>query len=213
MGVHRTSGNMDTGSAGGILFGAAANDGGKYMKLLRALLFGSLAALSCSAATAQSTTDAGSVRLASLVNTTAPATVFTPKKGSSSGTAISIRGGAMVAPRGAGLVGVDFSLPDVTFGGGAWHGRIDADFIIKANFRGTNTAVPVLFNVLHYEPGGSGGRGVYYGGGLGVIFGDGSVFDGKLVLGTELTDKIGAELNVHFNDRDTLLCLVARLHL
>jgi hypothetical protein len=182
------------------------------MNQLRPLLLAGTLALATTAATAQSASNDGAVRLASLIRTTRAASAAPPPKASSSGTSISLRGGAMVTPRGAALVGVDFSLHDVNFSGG-WHGRIDADFIIKANFHGSNTAVPVTFDVLHYEAGKGGSQNVYYGGGLGIMFGDGSVFDGKLVLGTELTSKLGAELNVHFNDRDTLLTLLARLHL
>jgi hypothetical protein len=32
-------------------------------------------------------------------------------------------------------------------------------------------------------------------------------------VGTELTHKIGAEVNVHFTERDTLVCVLARFHL
>lgn len=126
-------------------------------------------------------------------------------------TYLSLHGGAMVSPRGAGLVGVDFSLPTASLGNG-WHGRIDADVIIKANFAGVDTVVPVTFDQVYYSPTGS-GHNVYFGGGLGALFGGNTVFDGKLILGSEFTSRLGGELNVHFNEHDTLLTLFVRVHL
>jgi hypothetical protein len=125
---------------------------------------------------------------------------------------LSLRGGAMVSPRGAGLAGIDFDVPSLSIGNG-WHGRIDADVIFKANFGGIDTAVAVNFDQLYYSPNAVSGHNVFYGGGLGVVLGGHAVFDGKLVLGTELSRKLGAEVNVHFTERDTLVCLLARLHL
>lgn len=125
-------------------------------------------------------------------------------------TYISLRGGAMVSPRGAGLVGVDFSLPEVGLPNG-WHGRVDADVIFKANLGGVDTLVPVTADLLSFRPGVPGAN-FYYGGGIGAVLGGKSHFDGKLVVGTELAHKLGAEVNVHFTN-DTLVTLLIRLHL
>jgi hypothetical protein len=127
-------------------------------------------------------------------------------------TNFSIRAGAMVTPRGAALIGGDVDLPTLSLGNG-WHGRLDADFLIKANFGGVNSVTLVTFDQLYYSPNAASGHNVYWGGGLGAIFGGGTTFDGKLILGTELTTRIGAELNVHFNSRDTILALMARIHI
>jgi hypothetical protein len=135
-----------------------------------------------------------------------------PKSKGAAQTALSIRGGAMVTPRGAGLAGVDFSLPSVTVGTG-WQGRVDADVIFKANFGGLNTVIPATFDLIQTQPNGAGGKAVYYGGGIGAILGGNTVFDAKLVLGANLTQKFDFELNVHFNEHDTLLTLMGRFHL
>ena len=124
----------------------------------------------------------------------------------------SLRGGYMASPRGAGIAGIDFDTPTLSLGNG-WHGRIDADVIFKANFGGINTAVATTFDQLYYSPNAAGGHNVFYGGGIGAILGGHAVFDGKLILGTELSPKIGAEVNVHFTEKDTLICLLARFHL
>ena len=171
-----------------------------------------LGALALMSAAAGGQSNNGRIRLAQLE--TLPALHLMKAPSASPATYIALRGGAMVSPRGAGLVGADFSLPNSNVGNGAWHVRIDADAIIKANFGGVNTAIPVTVDLLSYAPsGGPSGHNIYYGGGLGAVFGGRSVFDGKLVLGTELTSKIGAELNVHFTEHDTLLTLLARLHM
>jgi hypothetical protein len=125
---------------------------------------------------------------------------------------LSLRGGAMVTPRGSAVVGIDASMPTVSLGNG-WHGRLDADVIIKGNLGGVNTSIPVTFDQLYYSPNEAGGHNVYYGAGVGAIFGGDTTFDAKLILGTELTSRLGAEVNVHFNDRDTLVMLLARIHL
>jgi hypothetical protein len=54
---------------------------------------------------------------------------------------------------------------------------------------------------------------LYVGGGLGSILSGPAVFDGKLILGTEVSRNLGAELNFHFNKYDTLVTLFARLHM
>lgn len=165
--------------------------------------------LLCGFAASALADDAGSgtVRLATLVNGVGAA-----KARSAPQTSMSIRGGAMVTPRGAGLVGVDFSLPSVTVGTG-WVGRVDADVIFKANFGGIDTIIPATFDLIQTQPGAAGGRAVYYGGGLGAILGGNTVFDAKLLLGISLTQKVDFELNVHFNEHDTLLTLMGRFHI
>lgn len=120
--------------------------------------------------------------------------------------------GGMVSPRGAALVGGDVDIVSLSLGNG-WHGRLDADAIIKANLGGVDTIVPVTFDQVYYSPNAAGGHNVYYGGGLGAVFGGGTTFDGKLILGTELTNRIGAEVNLHFTEHDTLVTLFARIHL
>ena len=152
-------------------------------------------------------TDNGTVKLAALVNRVGAA-----KAKSGAQTSLSIRGGAMVTPRGAGLAGVDFSLPSVTVGNG-WTGRVDADVIFKANFGGINTIIPATFDLIQTQPSGPGGKAIYYGGGIGAVLGGNTVFDGKLVLGINLAQKVDFELNVHFTERDTLLTLMGRFHL
>jgi hypothetical protein len=125
---------------------------------------------------------------------------------------LSLRGGAMLSPRGAGLVGIDASLPSLSLGAG-WRGRLDADVIIKANLAGVNTIVPVTIDQL-YTVSAPGRIGVaYYGAGVGVVSGGGTRFNAKLVLGAEIAKKLGAEVNVHFAERDTLVTVLARLHL
>lgn len=125
---------------------------------------------------------------------------------------LALRGGAMFSPRGAALVGADITLPVLKFFDG-WSGRLDADVIIKANFAGANTVVPVTFNQIYYLPGSFGGRATYLGGGAGAVFGSGGTkLDIKALVGAELTQSLGGELNVHFADGDTLWTAVVRLH-
>jgi hypothetical protein len=125
---------------------------------------------------------------------------------------MSVRGGVMFSPRGAGVAGVDFDLPSVSLGNG-WRGRVDADVIFKANLGGINTAIPVTFNQIYISPNAAGDRNIYYGAGVGAILGGSAVFDGKLILGTDVTQKVSAELNAHFTENDTLLMILARFHL
>lgn len=125
---------------------------------------------------------------------------------------LTLRGGAMVSPRGAGLAGLDVDIPSASLGNG-FHGRVDADAIIKANFGGIDTIFPVTFDQIYYSPAGANGHNVYWGGGLGAVLNGPVRFDGKLILGTELAKRVGAELNVHFTSHDVLLTLLARIHL
>ncbi|HSV72717.1 MAG TPA: hypothetical protein VLH79_03045 [Chthonomonadales bacterium] len=125
---------------------------------------------------------------------------------------ISLRGGAMLSPRGAGVVGIDASLPVLSIGPG-WRGRLDADVIIRANLAGVNTMVPLTINQL-YTVAAPGRIGVgYYGAGVGIAAGGGTRLTAKLVAGAEIARRLGGEVNVHFVERDTLVTVVARLHL
>ena len=125
---------------------------------------------------------------------------------------LSIHAGAMVRPRGAALAGVDVDVTSLSLGNG-FHGRLDADAIIKANFGGVNTIFPVTFDQLYYGPNVVGGHNLYYGGGAGAVFGGGTTLDLKLVLGSEITHKFGGEVNVHFNHHNTIVTLFTRIHL
>jgi len=124
---------------------------------------------------------------------------------------ISLRGGAMLAPRTAGLVGLDLALPGVMVGGG-WEGRLDADVIIKANFAEVNTVVPVTLSLMHYAPVAS-GRALYYGFGAGALLGGKAKVIGKGILGMEVTPRIAIEGNVIVTDDKPMINLLARLHL
>jgi hypothetical protein len=175
----------------------------------RTLLFAGAMGLAAVGSASAQGAETQNISLAGLTASNA-VTRFAPAAAPS--TAFSIRAGGMVTPRGAALIGADYELPTLSLGNG-WHGRLDADFLIKANFGGVNSVTLVTFDQLYYSPNAASGHNVYWGGGIGAIFGGGTTFDGKLILGTELTSRIGAELNVHFNDRDTILSLMARIHI
>ena len=107
------------------------------------------------------------------------------------------------SPSGNALVGFDFPIPGVSFLTG-WNARIDADFILAKE-----TAVPVTFDVLQSGP----LNKVYFGAGLGMIFGTDSGIDFKLVAGTQLTGQLGGEANIHFARGETILTILARIHM
>lgn len=153
------------------------------------------------------------VRLAGVLNSrrAAPAGQFGPTTVDPT-TWVSLRGGAMLSPRGAGLVGLDLSLPAASLFGEGWHGRLDADVIFKANFAGVDTIFPVTVNQVYYRPQ-VGMVDVYGGGGVGAIFGGDTRFAGKLLLGVTLNERLGVEGNVIFNEEDTMFTLFGRLHL
>jgi hypothetical protein len=132
--------------------------------------------------------------------------------GSSPFSSFAFRGGAMVSPRGAGLAGLDASLPSFSFGSG-WTGRLDADVIFKANFAGINTVVPVTINQLYYSNPSATGQVGYIGGGVGFIFGGKTRFTGKLLVGFEFNRRLGAEANVFLNSEDTIVSVLGRLKL
>lgn len=127
-------------------------------------------------------------------------------------TSFAFRGGAMVSPRGAGLAGLDASLPSFGLGNG-WSGRLDADVIFKANFAGINTIVPVTINQVYYSNPTATGQVGYIGGGAGFIFGGKTRFTGKLLVGFEFSRRLGAEANVFLNSEDTIVSVLGRLKL
>ncbi len=181
------------------------------MMKLRAVLFsGALICALASAAFAQTGDDSNkTIKLATALNSYAAYTAAAPAS-TNPPTYISLRGGALVSPTGAGLVGVDFSFPTIGIAGTGWHGRLDVDALIK-----NSTIVPVTADLLYFSTGGAGGHNVYFGGGLGAVFGNGRTeFDPKLVLGAEFAPKVGGEINIHFpTNFDTLVTLLVRIHL
>lgn len=172
----------------------------------RTLLLAALASATCAGAFGQND-GTRTIRLARFMAPPATARRAAAPAGSDT-VYLTLRGGAMVSPRGAGLAGVDFSLPSITLGTD-WHGRVDADVIFKANLGGVNTIIPATFDLLHYDP----THRVYFGGGAGAVFGGNTRLDAKLILGTELVSKLGAEVNLHFTERNTLVTILARIHL
>jgi hypothetical protein len=70
---------------------------------------------------------------------------------------LSFHAGAMLSPRGGGLVGLDASMPSLSLGYGM-KGRLDADVIFKANLGGIDTIVPVTFDQIFYSPSVAGGK-------------------------------------------------------
>lgn len=124
---------------------------------------------------------------------------------------MSLRGGAMLAPRSAGLAGVDVAVPSVSLLDG-WEGRLDADVIFKANFAEINTVVPVTFSQIHYLQDMS-GRSLYFGAGAGALLGGKAKLIGKGILGIELSARLGVEGNVIVTNDKTMVTVVGRLHL
>lgn len=179
--------------------------------LRKAVLATALAALAIGSAAAQ--TNGREVKLARALNATAATMAAQPPPTLTNPVAyISLRGGGMISPRGGALVGADVSLPTLSIGPG-WHGRVSGDVIFKANFGGVDTIVPVTLDQIYFAPNPAGGPNFYWGGGLGAILSGPAKFDGKLILGADITTRLGAELNVHFNEEDTLVTILARLHL
>ncbi len=127
---------------------------------------------------------------------------------------LGLRGGVMASPRGAAVVGLDFTVPQLSFKEN-WEGRFDADVIIKANLAGVNTLVPITFDQILTSPsGGFGGKSSYVGFGAGALLGGKSRLDGKVILGAEVTSKLAIEVNYHFAEKSkNLLVFVARGHM
>jgi hypothetical protein len=125
--------------------------------------------------------------------------------------AMSLRGGIMVAPRGAGLAGVDIAMPSISLLD-SWEGRLDADVVFKANLAGIKTVVPVTLNQIRYSQDVT-GRSIYIGVGAGALLGGQAKLIGKGVLGVELSGKLAVEGNVIVTDDKTMITVVGRLHL
>lgn len=127
---------------------------------------------------------------------------------------LGLRGGVMVTPRGAAVVGLDFGIPQLSLHQN-WEGRLDADVIIKANLAGANTIVPVTLDQIYTSPsGGIGGRSSYFGIGAGALLGGKAKLDGKLIFGMDVTNKLGIEVNYHMaEDNRPLLVFLARTHM
>ncbi|NLH99115.1 MAG: hypothetical protein GX446_06440 [Chthonomonadales bacterium] len=124
---------------------------------------------------------------------------------------MSLRGGIMVAPRGAGLAGVDIAVPSVSLLDG-WEGRLDADVIFKANLADISTVVPVTLDQVRYVQDMT-GRSIYYGAGAGALLGGKAKLIGKAILGFELSARLGVEGNLIVTDAKTMVTVVGRLHL
>lgn len=169
----------------------------------------SLGLVACGMAKADSTVAFNRTSLSNvLLSSSAIGQVPQPVQGGS--TMLSLHGGAMLSPRGGGLAGVDAAMPTLSLGYGMV-GRLDADVIFKANLGGVDTIVPVTIDQILYPT--AGGGKFYIGGGVGAILSGPAVFDAKLIFGTVLNQKLGAEMNVHFNKYDTLVTLFARLQM
>jgi hypothetical protein len=165
--------------------------------------------IACGMAKADSSMAVNRTALANVVlSSSAIGQLPQPVQGGS--TMLSLHAGAMLSPRGGGLAGVDAAMPTLSLGYGMV-GRLDADVIFKANFGGVDTIVPVTIDQILYPT--AGGGKFYIGGGLGAILSGPAVFDGKLIFGMNINQKLGAEMNVHFNKYDTLLTLFARLQM
>lgn len=126
-------------------------------------------------------------------------------------TYISLRGGAMVSPDVAAVVGFDVALPTLSIGEN-WHGRLDLDVIIEASLANTSTAVPISINQIYYRPQ-TGSTDIYGGFGVGAVLGGNATFLGKLIVGTTFASRYAAELNVNFTDNETLVLLLGRFRL
>src|SRR5579872_942922 len=162
-----------------------------WMLNFRTLLFaGAFGLATAGAANAQDVLT-NPISLAGFLPSTAVTRAYQAHPGAGPFVNLSVHGGAMVSPRGAGLAGVDVDVPSVSLGNG-WHGRVDADAIIKANFGGIDTVFPVTLDQVYYSPNAAGGHNVYWGAGLGAVLNGPVVFDGKLLIGTEVTTRIGA---------------------
>ena len=123
---------------------------------------------------------------------------------------IALHGGAMLSPRGALLVGGDMRMDNESFLPG-FQGRLDVDVITKANFGGIDTIVPVTFDQVLYAPRAGRFTTTYFGGGLGAVLSGPAVFDGKLLMGMDLSQRLGVEADLHFTEHDTLFTVFARL--
>src|SRR5437763_1057100 len=106
------------------------------------LLAGLLTLAAGRPACAQADADSAPQRLAALLKNYESSRYAAKGAAASNPTTVSLRGGGMISPRGAALIGIDVAMPNVSIPGTGWHGRFDVDAIITANFGGSNTVVP-----------------------------------------------------------------------
>ena len=125
---------------------------------------------------------------------------------------ISVRGGYMFLPRGAVDIGADLTVPSWMIGDG-WTPRFDLDALIGADLDGDETAVSLTVNLVNFFPQAIAGRNVYFGGGIGWMFGGDGTFQAKLLLGTPITDRISIEANTHFIEGTVAWTILGRFHL
>jgi hypothetical protein len=180
------------------------------MSLVRTALTAGAIALACAPHSHAQTNLAGALGMQPAPN----AYRMQRPQGQSSLLNLGLRAGVMVTPRGAAVVGLDFGLPQLSLHQN-WEGRIDGDVIIKANLAGANTIVPVTFDQIFTSPtGGFGGRSSYFGVGVGALLGGKAKLDGKVLLGFDITSKLGVEVNYHIaEDNRPLLVFLARTHM
>ena len=125
---------------------------------------------------------------------------------------ISVRAGYMFLPKGAADIGADLTVPSWMIGDG-WTPRFDVDALIGADLDGDETAVSLTANLVHFFPDAIADRNVYFGGGVGWMFGGDGSFQAKLVLGTPITDRISIEAATHFIEGTVAWTILGRFHL
>jgi hypothetical protein len=128
------------------------------------------------------------------------------------GTNIGVHAGYMFLPRGAADLGADISFPAYTVGDG-WIPRIDVSALIGADLDGDNTAVSLTLNLVKTFVDLIEGRTIYFGGGVGWMFGGDGSFQAKLLAGTPITERVSLELNTHFIEGTVAWSVLARLQL
>ena len=178
------------------------------LKIGRLILTG-LLALSL-APTARADSAGGEVKLGRYITHTAsaqrdPLTV-------SPTSFLNVHAGYMFLPKGAVDLGVDLTVPSWSISE-AWVPRFDLNFLIGADVDGEDNAVSLTANLVKFFPNAIGSRNVYFGGGIGVFFADGTDFQGKLILGTPINDQFSVELNTHFVPGTVAWTILARFHL
>ena len=127
-------------------------------------------------------------------------------------TNVSVHAGIMFLPKGAVDVGGTVSTPNWTVGDG-WVPRFDVNVLINADLDGDDTALSLTANLVKDFPNLVANRTIYFGGGLGWMFGGDGSFQAKLILGTPITDRVSIEANTHFIEGTVAWTILGRLHL